>query len=295
MCNRTKLIESVVELSVSKEWDIAKTEWETNDSYHTNGDHCTCGVKIKWVYQIKNTLNGNVIYKIGSVCIRQFGVQSMVDQMLSLDKLYHNNTNKQTLISGSEANDWDTAQLEWHVDRQEPKITEATPSICCKRKRLMYLINRSTNRFVIIPVNCLHALGVHHLSVETDAELFIRKNGFAPEKPVLVNTPPTPPFTYDELQEELDLEDVYLTTAYCERKKVKDRGARYDGNCKKWYVPKYRSHEFSEWLPENQHIIMLNATMEQKDEVKELGAKYDASVKKWYIYTSMQNSFKKWM
>ena len=70
------LRETLVEASKSKEWDIAKKEWDVKEIYFvdpesTSGVHETCSCSyypIKEVFIIKNTLNGNEL-TIGNHCI----------------------------------------------------------------------------------------------------------------------------------------------------------------------------------------------------------------------------------
>jgi hypothetical protein len=59
-----------------REWDIV------NDSEQTECSDCICGHKnIKYTYTIKNRINDNILYPLGSSCIRKFEYQDLIDQL----------------------------------------------------------------------------------------------------------------------------------------------------------------------------------------------------------------------
>jgi hypothetical protein len=59
-----------------REWDIV------NDSEYHECIDCICGHKnIKYTYTIKNRINGNILFPLGSSCIRKFEYQELLDQL----------------------------------------------------------------------------------------------------------------------------------------------------------------------------------------------------------------------
>ncbi len=65
----------VLKLSDSNEWEEAKDEWEIDD-YEVDpncSSECICGHQgIKFLYTIKNTINGNIVNPVGSSCVKKF-------------------------------------------------------------------------------------------------------------------------------------------------------------------------------------------------------------------------------
>lgn len=73
-----RLIQEILSLSVSKEWDIAKNEWEIcNIQFGEGEDECLCGKKgIKQLCFIHNDQSGRTVI-IGSCCVKKFlGIRS---------------------------------------------------------------------------------------------------------------------------------------------------------------------------------------------------------------------------
>ena len=69
------LLKTVIDNSDSKIWEDCVLEWEiTNCFINENcGSTCICGkIGIKYLFEIKNSLNGNTLYPIGSKCINLF-------------------------------------------------------------------------------------------------------------------------------------------------------------------------------------------------------------------------------
>src|SRR5882762_6091889 len=70
--NFERLKAHILPLSVSKYFNIARTEWaligvEVSEEF----DNCPCGQEIKEHCYIRNQLNGNTTY-VGNVCINRF-------------------------------------------------------------------------------------------------------------------------------------------------------------------------------------------------------------------------------
>lgn len=71
--------------------------------------------------------------------------------------------------------------------------------------------------------------------------------------------------------------DLYVP--FTEKNRVKDLGAKWDGNTKKWYVPDHLSlDQFEPWIRE-----YLVVPFEQKDVVKQLGGVWDFQTKRWFV------------
>ena len=66
------------------EWDIVDV-WEDQDCKST----CVCGQKhIKYLYKIENTENNNVLYPVGSSCIKRFGRYDFDEKIGLIESMY---------------------------------------------------------------------------------------------------------------------------------------------------------------------------------------------------------------
>ena len=71
------------------------TEWEIVDCEEddTNSKSCICGKEnLYYLFTIRNTINGNTLYPIGSSCIKKFGRTDLNDEASvreKMFKLYH--------------------------------------------------------------------------------------------------------------------------------------------------------------------------------------------------------------
>lgn len=90
-----KLIEKVINLSNSKEWNSAVLEWFIYD-YSEDEEACTscvCGKEgLRYLFTIKNRINGNILYPIGSSCIKKFHYEELYTEASLIEKefaLYH--------------------------------------------------------------------------------------------------------------------------------------------------------------------------------------------------------------
>ena len=78
--NYDNLIKEVLEKSESKNWTDAVKEWEIVDCEEdeTRSNYCICGKEgLRYLFTIKNTINNNELYPIGSSCIKKFGVDDL--------------------------------------------------------------------------------------------------------------------------------------------------------------------------------------------------------------------------
>lgn len=73
---RQKLIDAVVSASESDTWDKAIWEWNMIGCRidYKCSSNCICGQeRIKYLFTIENEVNDNVLFPIGSRCIKKFG------------------------------------------------------------------------------------------------------------------------------------------------------------------------------------------------------------------------------
>lgn len=81
---RQKLINAIVDNSESTEWESAVQEWSMTacriDS--SCSSQCVCGQeRIKYLFEITNFLNRNILFPIGSRCINKFGRKDLDEQV----------------------------------------------------------------------------------------------------------------------------------------------------------------------------------------------------------------------
>lgn len=78
--NYDNLLKEVIDKSESKIWKDAVKEWEVYDCDEdkTCSTECVCGKEgLRYLFTIRNTVNGNELYPIGSSCIKKFGVDDL--------------------------------------------------------------------------------------------------------------------------------------------------------------------------------------------------------------------------
>lgn len=103
-----KLKKEILGNSVSKDWKSAVSEWvliDTKEDEYCESE-CICGKEnIKYLHKIKNTINGNVLFPVGSSCIKKFDrtdLNELISVKEKLFKLYHAVENKAFLELSSE-------------------------------------------------------------------------------------------------------------------------------------------------------------------------------------------------
>ncbi len=80
----------VIYSSESNTWKSAAREWEIIGYERVENDTCICGKEeIKDVYRIRNRLNGNELYPIGSSCINKFESEEMNEDTDKFKKIYN--------------------------------------------------------------------------------------------------------------------------------------------------------------------------------------------------------------
>lgn len=86
-----ELINSVIQLSDHKLWDLAVTEWEIFDCIDSEScdGKCICGHEnIRYMFTIRNVRNGNELFPIGSQCIKKFERQDLTSEVAIYEKLF---------------------------------------------------------------------------------------------------------------------------------------------------------------------------------------------------------------
>lgn len=85
------LLKVVIEKSVANDWENAVLEWDIEDCEEDdyNESTCVCGKEnIKYLYEIKNVKNENVIFPIGSTCIKKFGRDDLNEKTTINEKMF---------------------------------------------------------------------------------------------------------------------------------------------------------------------------------------------------------------
>lgn len=102
------LIIPVVDASVSDKWETAVLEWDIIDCEEDRSAEsmCMCGKDgIRYLFEIRNRINGNTLGPIGSHCIKKFGrsdLSSEVDVQERMFKLYEALTTGQRIELNSQ-------------------------------------------------------------------------------------------------------------------------------------------------------------------------------------------------
>ena len=99
---------TIIERSVSKDWNGAVFEWKLIDTEEDefNDSECICGKEnIRYLHKIQNTINGNILFPVGSSCIKKFDradLNELISVKEKLFKLYHAVGHKEFLELSSE-------------------------------------------------------------------------------------------------------------------------------------------------------------------------------------------------
>lgn len=85
------LIKTVINNSESDNWKDAVKEWDIVDVEEDLdcAGQCTCGKEgLRYLFTIKNRINNNIIYPIGSSCISKFGVDKLKNEAKLKEDLF---------------------------------------------------------------------------------------------------------------------------------------------------------------------------------------------------------------
>lgn len=85
------LIEAVLELSDADDWCTAVTEWiiDNVEEDETLTESCVCGKEnLRYLFTIRNEVNGNILYPIGSSCIMKFERTDLNEEVAVKEQLF---------------------------------------------------------------------------------------------------------------------------------------------------------------------------------------------------------------
>lgn len=90
MHDHVQLRETIMSNSVSKIWSSAVEEWKITsmeeDEYADS--ICVCGnTGLRYLYEIRNDRNGNVLFPIGSTCIKKFERDDLDEEVENRDRM----------------------------------------------------------------------------------------------------------------------------------------------------------------------------------------------------------------
>lgn len=89
--NRAALVQEVLASSQAPTWERAVMEWQivACEEDLSQESACVCGhQQLRYLFTIENGRNGNALFPIGSVCIKQFGRQDLDDEAAIREKLF---------------------------------------------------------------------------------------------------------------------------------------------------------------------------------------------------------------
>lgn len=85
------LVEQIIENSESNNWNNAVKEWDIEDVIEDTSlkSSCICGKEnIRYLFTIKNSVNGNTLYPIGSSCIQKFEQSDLNEKVNIKEQLF---------------------------------------------------------------------------------------------------------------------------------------------------------------------------------------------------------------
>lgn len=86
-----KLIDTVLCLSDATDWKSAVLEWSIDDveEDETVEESCICGKEnLRYLFTIRNTVNGHTLYPIGSSCIKKFERSDLDEDVADKEQLF---------------------------------------------------------------------------------------------------------------------------------------------------------------------------------------------------------------
>jgi hypothetical protein len=88
---RRNLIDTVIRLSDASEWQSAVAEWIIDDVEEDESlvEDCVCGKEhLRYLFTIRNTVNCNILYPIGSSCIKKFEREDLTEEVKIKEQLF---------------------------------------------------------------------------------------------------------------------------------------------------------------------------------------------------------------
>ncbi|MBQ9281340.1 MAG: hypothetical protein IJ207_03980 [Treponema sp.] len=85
------LIKVVIEASVADTWESAVLEWEIVDCTEDESASSQCVCKhegLRYLYKIRNRNNKNILFPIGSTCIKKFGRNDLDEELSVMEQMF---------------------------------------------------------------------------------------------------------------------------------------------------------------------------------------------------------------
>ena len=85
------LIQRVIDNSEAPNWEDAVLEWEVYDCEEDESleSSCICGKEeLRYLFTIRNVINGNMLYPIGSSCIKKFERDDLDEEVAVKEQLF---------------------------------------------------------------------------------------------------------------------------------------------------------------------------------------------------------------
>ena len=86
-----RLMKKVIDKSESNNWEDAVQEWCIIDCQEDEycSEICICGKEdLRYLFAIQNTNNKNILFPIGSSCIKRFGRQDLKDETTIYEQMF---------------------------------------------------------------------------------------------------------------------------------------------------------------------------------------------------------------
>lgn len=86
-----KLMQEVINNSESDNWKDAVEEWVIDDCEEDEycSEKCVCGKEdLRFLFTIKNKYNDNILFPIGSSCIKRFGRQDLKEETSIYEQMF---------------------------------------------------------------------------------------------------------------------------------------------------------------------------------------------------------------
>ncbi len=85
------LIKAVIDASEVDTWELAVLEWEIVDCTEDESlsSQCVCQHEgLRYLYKIRNTINKNILFPIGSTCIKKFGRNDLDEELSIMEQMF---------------------------------------------------------------------------------------------------------------------------------------------------------------------------------------------------------------
>ena len=85
------LVKTVIDSSLANNWQDAVMEWDIIDCEEDESlsESCICSKEeLRYLYTIQNVYNGNILFPIGSSCIKKFNRSELIDIIKEKEELF---------------------------------------------------------------------------------------------------------------------------------------------------------------------------------------------------------------